>query len=177
MKDVSSLSSSAFLSTSSPSSDYHHVVVFASHSSCCWNGAEPGAWPPVTPPDTIQKQHHSAVTKVNPSSFSLVTSLDDEDDCWVWTPPAISLKSLHEQRQDWSSSSSSCAAAAELDTEHRHADIRHDWNNPAFHSVPVPMTTTTTISFAKPSSLMLDDCEMGEQVGEAVFNRALVGSV
>ena len=176
MKAIPSLSSSAFLSTSSPSCDYHHVVVYSSHSSCCWDVTEPGAWAAADLPHTIE--HHSSAEDDQASAsqqFSSATS--EEDDCWVWTPPAISLKSVHEQRQDLSTSSSA-AAAAEFETERRGAAAWHDWNNPAFQCVPgVRTVATTTMLFAKPSSMMLDDCDMGEQVGEAVFNRALVGNV
>ena len=181
MKAIPSLSSSAFLSTSSPSCDYHHVVVYSSNSSCCWDATEPGAWAAAAPPHTIE-HHPAAEDDLAPASqqFSSSTSEseddDDEDDCWVWTPPAISLKSVHEQRQDLSTSSS--AATAEFETERRGAAAWHDWNNPAFHCVPgVRAVATTTMFYAKPSSMMLDNCDMGEQVGEAVFNRALVGNV
>lgn len=176
MKVIPSLSSSPFLSTTSPSCDYHHAVVYSFNSSCCWDASEPGAWASAVPPHTIE--HHPteddlATASQCSSSTSESEDDDEEDDCWVWTPPAISLKSLHEQRQDGSTNSSS----AELDMEHRGAAAWHDWNNPAFHGVPVRSVATTTMLFAKPSSMMMDDCDMGEQVGEAVFNRALVGNV
>ena len=163
-------SNAFFSSTSSPSCAYHHVVEHASNSPCCccWDATTvvPELWSAatVTPEHTIELDQEETGSTTDGRDDAMNHSCDNGDeyyesvdkDCWVWNPPAISLKSLHEQRQNHTGA----AAAAASDSDHCNDSAWHMHQQHAFIYFP-----------------NISNFELGEQAGEAVFNRALAGGI